>query len=69
VDRIYFCNKKHKFIHVKWDHAIDRVSKWWWTDYHKEHGYISGKLVVPKTWKEIGWLPEGTITGIIRGEL
>lgn len=69
VDRIYFCNKKHKFIHVKWDHAINKVSKWYFTDYHGECGYISGPLKTPKSWKEIGYLPEGTITAIIRGEI
>lgn len=68
VDRIYFCKKKHKFIHVKWDHSIDHVSMWFFTDYHGDHGYISGKLITPKSWVELGWLPEGTISEICRGE-
>lgn len=67
VDRIYFCCEEHKFIHCKWDHAVDKISKWWWTDYHGKHGYISGKLKTPKSWVELGWLPEGTIFDIRRG--
>ena len=64
VDRIYFCSKRHKFIHVKWDHAVNGVAKWYFTDYHKDFGYISGKLVTPKSWVELGYMPEGTIQNI-----
>lgn len=68
VDRLYFCNKERKFIHVKWDYAIDKISHWWWSDYHNKQGHIKGKLKTPKSWVELGWLPEGTIIEIIRGK-
>ena len=68
VDRLYFCKKKDTFIHVKWDHAVDGVSKWWFSNYNDYSGYISGKLKTPKSWVEMGWWPEGTMIAIRRGE-
>jgi hypothetical protein len=63
-DKIYFCKKDRKFIHVKWDHSVNKVNHWWWSDYHEEHGYIKGKLVTPKSWVKLGSLPEGTINDL-----
>lgn len=65
VDRIYFCSKKKRFYHVKWDHAINKVSMWWFSDYDKDFGYIKGKLKTPKSWVELGYCHEGTISSII----
>lgn len=60
-DRIYFCTKTQKFIHLKWDHSVDGISKWWWTNFSDKHGYISGKLKTPKSWVKMCAFPEGTM--------
>lgn len=67
VDRIYFCSKKHHFIHVAWDHAVNGEARWFFTNYHGNHGYIKGKLKTPKSWVELGSIPEKTISEIIYG--
>lgn len=58
-DRIFFCTKTDSFFHLKWDHAIDGVARWWFTNYRDKSGYIKGKLKTPKTWVFLGSLPEG----------
>lgn len=58
VDRIYFDAKKKCFYHVRWDHSVDKVQHWWFTNYNGHHGYIKGKLSTPDTWLELGYLPE-----------
>jgi hypothetical protein len=57
--RIFYDTKKKHFIRLKWDHAIDGVSKWWWTNGHDKSGYITGKLKPPKHWDLLGTVQEG----------
>lgn len=65
-DRIYFCTKNNEFIHCKWDCRINGVTHWWWSNYHNKHGYIKGKLKIPKSWKMLGRLQEGTMSELTR---
>lgn len=66
-DRLYFCAKKKTFIHVKWDHSVEGVDRWWYSNYLNYSGYIKGKIKTPKSWIEMGWWPEGTIDYILGG--
>lgn len=64
-DRIYFDAKKRDFFHLKWDHAVDGVSRWWFTNYRDKWGYINGKLKPNKDWVLLGTMSEGCMSSLI----
>lgn len=59
ADRIFLT--KDGLMHLTWDHRVDGVDHWWYSDYQEKFGYLKGKPEVPKGWVEVGWLPEGSV--------